>query len=162
MAEQIKRSKLAHFMDTTPKTSNPTYARIGDGVTDLSVSMNPETETQQYIHQDSATTLLKSYGLTMDTKQTAMKGDPVFDFVDELGFKQAIAGDAETTVVESRIYNAASGTGPYPAKRWKVNVSVTSYGGAGTDPLGHEYTINVMGDPVFGTFDLDTLAFTAS
>jgi len=160
--EQLTRPKLAHFMDTAPGTSTPTYNRIGEGHSDLSVSTNPEIETQQWIDQESATSFLKSYAISIDATQIAFKGDPVFDFVDDLGFKQAVLSDAETTVIEARIYKSSTTSGPYPAKRWRVNIAVNNYGGAGSDPLQHEYTISVMGDPTFGTFDLDTLAFTAT
>lgn len=159
MSEQVKRSALKHFLDTTPKAT-PTYSMISTGVSDLSVGMNPETDTQQWISEDSASTFLKSYGITIDTKQIAFKGDPVYDFVDELGFRQAVLSEAETTLVEARVYMASNDAGPYPAKKWKVNIAVSNYGGPGSDALGIEYAINVMGDPEYGTFDLDTLTFT--
>lgn len=155
MSELVKRSRLRHFL----KTDNG-IALIGDGVTELSVSMNPETESEQYIHQDSATTFLKNYAIAMDTTQTAKKGDDVYDYVDMLGWKQAVGADAETEVYEVRIYMSDDETGPFQAKKWNCNIAVNDYGGAGTDPLGITYTINIEGDPVFGTFDLDALKFT--
>lgn len=161
-SEQLKRSALRHFMNTTPQvgtgTATKTYHWINEGVSDLSVSMNPETETVQWIGQDSASTFLKSYGITMDTTQIAFKGDPVYDFVSMLAWKQAVLGASETDVVESWIF----GEGEDTAKEWRVSISVNDYGGPGSDAPSISYTINIKSDPVFGTFDLDALTFTPS
>lgn len=159
MAEQVKRSRLKHFLNVTPGSSTPTWALMGDGITEQTVNMNPETQTEQYIHQDSASSFLKSYGPAIDGQQTAKKGDDVYDFIDTLGWDQAIADDAKTEIIEVRQYLTTSGTS-FKAKKWDCNIAVNEYGGAGADPLSHSFSVNIEGDPVFGTFDIDTLAFT--
>lgn len=157
----VKRSQMAHFLNVEPKESTPTWARFAEGHESLSTSYNPETETTQYIHQDTGTTYLKNYALSIDTTQIAHKGDAIFDFVDDLSFRLAVAGDSITDYLEVRIYNATgSDLTAIPARLFKVAVSVTSEGDAATDPLSREYTLSAQGDPVPGTFNIDTLTFT--
>lgn len=158
-AEMVKRSRLAHFLDVDPKETTPSWARFAKGHESLSTSYNPETETTQYIHEDAGTSYLKNYALSIDTTQIAHKGDPIFDFVDDLSFRLAVADDAVTNYLEVRIYNATDMTA-IPARMFKVAVSITSEGDAATDPLQREYSLQGQGDPVRGTFNIDTLTFT--
>lgn len=162
-ATQVLRIDMAHFLNTTPDVATKKFNRIGTGHASLSTSYNAETETQQWIDQRTGSTYLKNYAPTIATNQVAYKGDPVFDFVDDLSFRLAVGSDAETDYVEARIYNA-TGTGltSIPARMFRVSIVIDSEGDAATDPLARDYAINFLGDPVIGTFDLDTLTFTSN
>ena len=159
MVEMVKRSQMAHFLNTTPGNGTKTWSRFAVGHESFSTSYNAETETTQYIHEDSGTTYLKNYAPTVDTTQIAHKGDPIFDFVDDLSFKLAVGSDSVTEYLEVRTYNATSMTA-IPARLFKVSIAISSEGDAATDPLQREYTLNFQGDPVFGTFNIDTMTFT--
>ena len=56
-----KRSFFLMMLNTTPKETAASYATVGDGVTELTANYNPQTSTEQFIHQDSATTELTGY-----------------------------------------------------------------------------------------------------
>lgn len=56
-----KRSAFKMFLNTTPKETSATYGIIGPGVTELTISYNPQTSTNQYIHEDVANTDLTGY-----------------------------------------------------------------------------------------------------
>lgn len=159
--KQVLRLEMAHFLNTAPGQVSAIWSRIGEGHANLSTSYNGETDTQQWINQKTGSTFLKNYAPTIDTNQVAYAGDPVFDFVDDLSFNLAVGSDSETEYLEVRIYKATGGDlTAIPARKFKVSVVVGSEGDAATDPLARDYTINFMGDPVFGTFDIDTLEFT--
>jgi hypothetical protein len=158
MSTNVKRSLLAHFLNTTPATT-ATYSRLGDGVVSAEVSYNPETTQETYIHEDSATTTVDSYAPNFPVEQTAKVGDDVFDYVDGLRQALAVGADAETDIVEVRLYETPSGTS-YPATKFACSVQVDSIGGDGGTNTKINFTLNYQGDPIGGDFDTSTLVFT--
>ncbi len=156
MAE--KRSAFKMFLNTTPDTTE-TYSIIGPGVTELTISYNPQTSTEQYIHEDTATTELTGYQPNAPVTAQVVKGDPAFEFVNKIRKGLLIGSDAHTDVVLVDIFEKQT-SGAYEATKQPVSIQIDSYGGAATDPLSIGYTINWRGSGVAGTFNPDTKAFT--
>lgn len=157
---KIKRSEVMTFMDITP-SSTATYKLIGDGVTSGAIGYNPKTTEETYIHEDSATITVESYAPTMPVEAVAVSGDSVFDFIDGLRVARATLDDAETTIVNVWAYESGGPTA-YPAEEQKVSIQIDEFGGDGGTAVKISYTINFIGDPVAGTFNSSTSAFTAS
>lgn len=157
MAE--KRSSFLMFINTTPKESAGTYALIGDGVTELSIAYNPQTNTEQYIHQDTANTDMTGYQPNAPVTSQVVKNDQAFEFINDMRKRLPIGSDAHTDVVMVDVFDTASG-GAYPAIKQPVSVQIDSYGGAASDPLSIGYTINWRGNGTPGTFNPDTKTFT--
>ena len=111
-------------------------------MTELSISYNAQTSTEQFIHQDTANTELTGYQPSAPVTAQVVKGDAAFEFINGLRKKLPTGG-------------------PYPAARQPVSIQIDSYGGAASDPLAIGYTINWRGEGVEGTFNPDTRAFTA-
>lgn len=158
MAE--KRSAFLLFINTKPGAS-ATYALVGEGVTELSVNYNPQTNTQQYIHQTAANTELTGYQPNAPVTARVVKGDPAFEFINEMRKTLPVGPDAHTDVVMVDVYETATG-GAYPAIKQPVSIQIDSYGGPATDPLSVGYTINWSGNGVSGTFNPETKTFTES
>lgn len=157
MAE--KRSAFRMFMNTTPGGGAETYGIIGPGVTELSIAYNPQTSTNQYIHEDVANTDMTGYQPNAPVTSHAVPGDPVFDFVNEMRENLPIGSDAYTDVVLVDVFGKQTG-GTYSATKQPVSIQIDSYGGAASDPLSIGYTINWRGSGVKGTFDPSTKTFT--
>lgn len=157
MAE--KRSAFLLFINTAPKETDASYSLIGDGVTELSISYNPQTNTEQYIHQDTANTELTGYQPNAPVTAQAVKGDTAFEFVNDMRKSLPIGSDAHTDIVMVDVFETATG-GAYPAMRQPVSIQIDSYGGAASDPLTIGYTINWRGNGVSGTFNPTTKTFT--
>lgn len=157
MAE--KRSAFLLFINTTPKASAPTNALVGDGVTELSVAYNPQTNTEQYIHQDTANTELTGYQPNAPVTSQVVKGDPAFEYINEIRKKLPIGSDAHTDIIMVDVFEDKIG-GSYYAQKQPVSIQIDSYGGAASDPLSIGYTINWRGSGEEGTFDPDTKTFT--
>lgn len=157
-----KRSRIRHFLNTTPDETNPTYDLLGDGITELTMQYNPNTVTEQYIHQDNANIQTESYAPTVPVSQAVWPGDDVYDFIDSLRQAgPAVLAAAETDLVEVRLYETPDTPGTsYPATKWPVSIQIDSFGGPGGESGKIEYTINVTGDAVDGDFNTSTLAFT--
>lgn len=155
----IKRSLIARFLNTTPSAA-ATYALIGDGVSTAAPEMGPQSETTQYIHQDSATTELTGYQPTLPIEQECKMGDSVYDFIESLYWDRAILSDAYTDMVEVQLHKTPTGEA-YPAFKQDVTVQIDrGPGGAGNEKAKIAYTLAYRGDPVPGTFNPTTKAFT--
>lgn len=157
MAE--KRSAFLLFINTTPKEESAKYALVGEGVTELSVAYNPQTSTEQYIHEDVATTEITGYQPNAPVTAQAVKGDGAFDFINGLRKKLPVLGDAYTDIVMFDAFDGET-AGKYPAVKQPVSIQIDSYGGAASDPLSVGYTINWRGQGVDGKFDLSAKTFT--
>lgn len=160
MGKKVKRSKFATFLNTGTG-STETWSLVGDGVTSMTVSYNPQTSDETYIHQDSGTTDVESYKPTSAVPMTAMQGDPVFDFVDNLRRKRAVLDEARTSVCLVYLYDESSG-GAYPAEKNTCSIQIDDFGGEGGGSNVINFTINFVGDGVSGTFDPSTKTFTAA
>ena len=157
---KVKRSEFATFLNTSPD-STATYARFGKGVTSQSVAYNPTVNNEQYIDEDNATSSVDAYAPTINTPQTAYKGNPIFDFVDGLRRSRAIGDAAKTDILMVYLYDKQS-DGSYPAEKQNVSISITDFGGDAGNPLNITYDIGFVGDPVKGTVTITsgTVAFT--
>ena len=160
MAEtKVKRSKLAIFLDTSGGEETAEWALIGNGVTEQTIAYNPTTSDEVYIHQDSGTVDVESYKPNIPTPMTAIKGDPVFDYVDGLRKTRAIGADARTKICIVYLYETET-TGAYPAEQNDCSIQIDDFGGAGGESATINFTINLIGDAVVGTFNPTTKSFT--
>lgn len=160
MTTKIKRSQIQSFLNTTPSAA-ATYNLIGDGVTTGKINYNPKTSEEVYIHQDSGTISVESYAPVMPVEATAKSGDPVFEFVDGLRIARSVLSAAETDVVNVWMYEAGGPTA-FPAEKQAVSIQVDDFGGDGGQAAKINFTINFIGNPIPGTFNASTKAFTPS
>ncbi|MBW7573916.1 phage tail tube protein [Caproiciproducens faecalis] len=161
MAGKIKRSLFAIFLNTAPSTETAAYALMGQGITSQKVDYGPETSDETYVSEDSGTTDVESYKPKISTQQTAIQGDAVFDYVDGLRQKRAVMGDARSDIVLVNLYGTEA-TGAYPAEKNAVSIQIDDFGGDGGKSVEINYTVNMVGDPVKGTFNPSTKTFTAT
>ncbi len=157
----IKRSKFAEFLNTTPG-STPTWARIGKGVSENTISYNANVVTETFIHEDNASNSVDSYAPQIPVTQYAYKGDPVFDYVDGLRKKRATGSECETQLLMVYIYDTDDDQ-TYVAERNEVAIQVDTYGGTGGERNQIGYNILFNGDPTTGTATITdgTPTFTA-
>lgn len=158
---KIKRSLFAIFMNTTPSAETAAYALMGKGITSQKVDYGPEASSETYVSDDNATTDVESYKPKISTQQTAYIGDPIFEFVDGLRQKRAVMADAQTDIVMVNLYGTAT-EGAYPAEKNTVAIQIDDFGGDGGKTVQINYTVNMVGNPVKGTFNPSTKAFTAA
>lgn len=158
MTTNIPRTSFMSFLNTTPSTT-ATYSRIGDGVSDAALELNPKITTEQYIDQDVPTSSLESYEPKFPVEMKAKKGDAVFEYVFGLLKTLAVGADALSDVVFVW-YHETPTLGEYPAMKIPVTVAVEKYGGAGDESNKFSYSLSSAGDNVIGTFNPTTKVFT--
>lgn len=145
---KINREDWVEFLNVS-KTQTPDYAIIGVGITDKSTDYNAEVSEEKWIIERNKRKNIDSYGLSSGVEQTAYKGDPVFDFVDNIRYRLSKGTDTETDLLEVDKYSASSSSTPeYRARKWKVAIEISNNGG---DTAKVSYNIHYVGDPIFGT-----------
>ena len=157
--KKIKRSDFATFLNTGTKEA-PVWSRMGKGITSQKISYNPQTTSETYIDEDSATTTVDSYAPTMDAPQTAYAGDPVFDYVDGLRQTRAVGADCETEMLLVYIYDAEGDR--YAAEKQKVAIQVDEFGGDGGASNVIGYTLNFIGEAELGVCSISNGTTTFS
>lgn len=147
---KIDRTQWVDFLNTKPSEATPVWAIIGVGISDKSTEYNAEVNEEKWIINKNATKTVDSYALTSGVEQTAYKGDPVFDFVDDIRYRLKTGTDAETTLLEidKYSYTGEESAPAYRARLWTVAISIESNGG---ETAKINYSINYKGDPTFGT-----------
>lgn len=151
--EKIRRSDFLTYIDTTPSSSDPTWAVLGVGVDEYATSYNPQVDTEKWIIEDNARNDHTSNQKQGSVTQKCYKNDPEFAFVaagrDQLNYK--------THILDIDVWNGT--TGSYPAKMSNAIIAITSYSGEEI-----EYDIYYDGDPVEGTVAISsgTPTFTPS
>lgn len=159
--EKIKRSLFATFINTTPGTETPTWAKMGKGITSQKISYNPNVTTEQYIDEDNAYSSVDSYAPSLDGQQTCYKGEPVFEYIEGLRQKRAVGTDLETEVLFVYLYDGEGNA--YKAEKNACVIQLGDYGGDGGGSVQLTYTIGLNGDPEQGTATIGegTVTFAA-
>lgn len=157
---KIKRSQVQSFLQTATSPS-VVLSRIGDGVTTGTINYNPETSSETYIHENGATIDVEKYAPTLPVEATCVAGDAVFEFIDGLRKSRAVLDAARTYLVNVWLYETPSNTDQYPAEKQEVSIQIDSFGGDGGVANKINYTINFIGDPVTGKYDVSDGTFTA-
>jgi hypothetical protein len=162
MGKEI-RSKLRHFINSTPTDSADAWELLNLGITDLTMNYNPNVEDEHYVGNVNSTKSIIGYAPEIPIEISIYTGDDAYDYLDSLRQGGPATGSsAETEVVEVRTYEDPDTAGTsYPATKWSVAVSFESIGGPGNESGKINCTLNITGDPTEGDFNTTTLAFTA-
>lgn len=159
----IKRSKLQHFMNTTPGETTPTYNLMNLGITSLSIDKNPTYLEEGYIADDVGTKELESLAPEFSFEINVDDTDPVSVFLTGLEWEDKTMEDVQTNIVTVQLWQTPTGKPEaYPAKKYNVSISVETIGDEALKTLKHSVRAGVRGDAIFGTFVPSTKTFTAT
>jgi len=143
---KFMRHLQAIFIDSTPTADSPTWAQVGYA-TSFTISMNPQTTTEQYIKDASATTTTDSYQVSSSVPLTANVGDPAFDYVYDMFWKRKIGSDCDTHALIVDIV----GDAPYKAQYSDATISIQDFGGDAGTQMVLNFDLAFNGDPTLGT-----------
>lgn len=106
----IKKHQIGLFINTAASgASSPTWTRIKKS-TELTISMDPETEDVDYIADESPTTELTQYNPSIDQPLKMISGEPDFEAVWDKFYNLETGEDAKTDYLVVFIF-AKTGTG---------------------------------------------------
>lgn len=150
MSTLVKRSQIVAWLNTKPSTpETPTWGLVGNGMTTGAYKYDAAETSETYIVNDSATTTVDSYTISLDGEMKCLFGDEVYDFINGLRYKLAVGEDAVTQVLLVDKYDVT--TDKYKAQKFNCSISVSNYGGDGGKTPTISFKINVNGDPTNGT-----------
>ena len=144
--DKITREQFVTYLNTTP-SAEETWALLGVGITGYGISYNPQVTTEKWIIHKSATSSLDSYQKQGDVSQKCYKGDPVFEYINEIRRNSDIGAKVQTQVLDIDRYDSTV-EGTYNATKSEVIIAITNYM---AEDAVIEYTIYYNGDPVVGT-----------
>ena len=155
--EKITREQFASFLDTTPDALSETWGLIGIGITSYGISYNPQVTTEKWIIHKAATSSLDSYQRQGEISQKCYKGDPIFEYVNELRRTCGIGSKVQSSVLDVDMYDKVGSA--YKATKSDGIVVITNYM---AEDAVIEYTIYYNGDPTEGTVTIadDVPTFT--
>ena len=139
---KIDRSECLTYLDITPTSSTPSWEILGVGITDYSVSYNPQVDTEKWIIEDNARNDHTSNQKQGSVEQKMYKGDPCFEFAaagrDKLNYR--------THILDIDRYNGENGV--YPAKMSDGKLVITEALG---ENASLSYDLYYDGDVIEGT-----------
>ena len=143
---QLYRDQFAHYFNTTPSATNPTWKLEGTGVEALSMSFNPQIDQYKTIIQRNASATFKNYQIQSSVSNKRLySDDDIYTFLDSA---RRGATAIETQLLEVDMANAGTTPGSYVAIKYNVLIVINEF-------LGEDATISydlyVTGTPVQGT-----------
>lgn len=146
---KLERKALLHYIDASFGSGSPEWFLIGKDIEDMSVDLNPDTETVKNILGETS---VKDNGY-----EPSMSADPyyanpedsIYDKIKEIAM-QRLKGDAcKTKILEVII----DGESPYEAYTEDVIVKPQSYGG-GTEGVNIPFDVLFDGNRKKGTVEI--------
>ena len=133
------------------------YKRIGKGVTGITPSNNPQTDSKHYVDAKNPTTTVhgisKQWTLTMER----YKGDPANDYIASLSEK--LDTSSYLVIAEAHLVPDSPATGEEwyrPATRYPVDIVVNSEGSiVGGGAMDMDVVIHASGPGVAIEFDIE-------
>lgn len=163
--ERLNNTAKVNFLNTTPTGTSKTWSILGRGITSKENSYGAKTTDEHWIIEDNERHSVDGYSLGSDLEQVALKGDPVFTYIDDLMYKMKKGTDLETELLEVFKYRVSDteSTPKYDARLFKALIVPDSDTLEGGNALKIKYKIQIQGDPTFGkvTFTSGAPTFTA-
>lgn len=143
---KLKRGALGHYIDYG-KTA-PKYFRIGKDVEDMSVELNPDTETVKNI-LDETSVSDNGYepSIDVDTYYANPSDGEFYNWLRDIAMERKTGEDCKAKLLE---VIADKANGPFDAWVEDVIIKPTSYGGA-QGGVRIPYTITFCGNRKKGT-----------
>ncbi|MGL5915516.1 MAG: phage tail tube protein [Culicoidibacterales bacterium] len=153
-----QRRQIANYLNIAG-TETEKYVLCSAGFTELSEAPSAQTASKRYVGDKTATTTIVGYEWSTAFNTDYIADQEAVAFIANIGEKQLVGADAETTYVIVDLDKQA-GTGKYAARQIKIAVEVANF-----DNNDGEMAItgNFLGcgDMIVGSFDTTTKTFTA-
>lgn len=144
---KLKRSYLLHFIDASFGGATPNWFLIGRDIDDMSVELNPDTETVKNI-LDETVVNDNGYEPSIDADTYyANTEDSIYEKIKDIALNRLTGDDCKTKVLEVVVDKK---TGPYDAWIEDCIVKPQSYGGP-QGGVNIPYNIGFCGNRTQGT-----------
>lgn len=157
MPEIIKRHQYADYLNVGT-TAAPEWVLMGTGFTTLNEEPNAQTDTVKYVCDKSSSTSIVSYDTKFPFEAEQIKDEDAIDAIYTIARNHYIGSDAEMEYCRVELWNRGTGANVFEARKFTVAVEVSSI--SGENKMSMSGNLNAIGDPILGTFNTSTKAFT--
>lgn len=154
----ITRSKIHMYMNVSTEEKKKEWERMNKGWTKLSENPNAQTESVQYIGEDSATTDTTSYEPSYSFEVDLMAKERTVKKVFDICQDRKTYDDCIVECIKAFAFEATNEDKSVTAYLEKLAVAVSNIDG--TKKMTMSGNLNGQGDSVKGKFDLSTMTFT--
>lgn len=153
----VQRNEFASYMNTgTGQTE--TYSLMGEGFTQLAESKNPIEYSRQYVNMATESTDVVGYAPSIAYTCDVYSEDPCIKKIMEITDQERVGTDAQVEIVNVNLWKLSGSECEAYKRRYAV---IPDGKGDGTDALVISGNFKAVGDPIKGTFNPETKAFTA-
>ena len=148
---KLKRSALLHYIDASFGGLTAAWSVIGKDVEDMSVELNPDTETVKNILDEQS---VQDNGYTPSFSVDTYFADPteaIYDKLKDISMNRLTGEDCKTKIMEVLVDKSE---GPYDAWIEDCVVKPQSYGGA-QGGVRIPYTVSFSGNRTQVTVTID-------
>lgn len=147
------RSIVGHLLNVSKPFSkrNPVWGLICNGVEELTEEFNPDTDTTQYICENTKTTILKGYDISFDIDMKYQTDNKVQNFYNILLRTMPTGSDTECEYIrfnkDETMFNTNN---QFIGVRRDSSIYLESIGGSGDDALECKMSVHGSGDGEIG------------
>ena len=159
--KKLKRSALIHYLDQIPRANTNSWFLIGKDVEDMSIELNPDTETKKNILDE---TTVQDNGYEPSADVDTYYADPTdgdfYTWLKDIAMNRKTGDDCKTQILEVLVDKTAQ---PFDAWVEDVIVKPQSYGGP-QGGVAIPYNIAFCGNRQQGTVTIENKVptFTAA
>lgn len=159
--KSVMRNQIADYLEIDSGASDKEYVLMGTGFTTLDESPGANIEKTTYINESSGSSTITKYETKFSFNADMIADERAVMALYKVGRDHLVGENAEFNYVRVDLYEATSEDGTYKARKFKVAAEISDYKGDGGEKIKVSGTLNAVGDPVQGTFDVSTKTFTA-
>lgn len=158
--EPILRNKKAQYLDCSETGTTEAYELMGVGFTQLDENPGAQEYSQTYINQVTSSSFIRSYQTEFPYNCDMIPSENAVMALYKVGRDHLTGAAAMFRMVDVDLYNPSETANEYPARRFIVSAVVSGSTGNGGEYIANSGTLKAVGDPVQGTFNTSTKAFT--
>ena len=154
----VMRNKVADYLMV-----DEAFELMGVGFETLDENPNAQSMQKTYINQATATNVVKSYQTEFPFSADMIQSEKAVMALYKVGRDHLTGTAAMFEYVRVDLFDSVqSQQNTFNARKFIVSAEISGNTGNGGDPLALAGTLKAVGDPVLGTFNTTTKAFTAA
>ena len=159
MKNVIKRHQYADYLNIGTEAT-PEWVLMGVGFTTLDEEPGAQSESVKYVCDKSASSEVVGYETKFPFEAEQIMEESAINDIYTIARNHYIGVDAQREYCRVELWNKATGTSTFEARKFVVSVEVSTL--SGENKMGMSGNLNAVGDPILGTFNTTTKKFTAA
>ncbi len=153
-----KRHEFADYLNIQTEET-PSFVLMGTGFTTLDENPGAQTSKKKYVNEAASSSSITSYETVFPFESDLIIQQEAVLALYNVGRNHCTGSDAEFQYVRVELWDKVDGKpNEFAARLFTVSAEISSI--SGEDEIAVSGNLNAVGDPVNGTFNTETKAFT--